>query len=253
MSKIEIERKFIYNPALFASLTKGSGNPPFTKLEIKAERKIHDIYYDAPLASTSDANTKAGGPTRCILERNGIWIRQRNKLWEAKQRLILPHQKHQKRESQNAASTTESSPSVTTAEKEQDYYLRTAFKELTSPRAIHDLVKTYIPSAPGADVYFGLRPIADFETKRVLAIADGRFEIALDRTSFGHSVGEVELLVDRGQEVQAQRDIDEFMEMYRWFFFPDKAESEEELEGMKKEYMLQGKLSAYFEKFPIKF
>ncbi|KAJ9294321.1 hypothetical protein DTO271G3_6896 [Paecilomyces variotii] len=251
MSKIEIERKFIYNPALFTFLTKGSGNPPFTKLQIKGERKIHDIYYDAPIASTSDGNTTAEGPTRCILERNGIWIRQRNKLWEAKQRLILPRQKQQKRESPNDASP-EPSSLVTTAEKEKDYYLRTAFKELTNPRAIHDLVKNYIPSAPGADVHFGLRPIADFETKRVLAIADGRFEVALDRTCFGHCVGEVELLVDKGQEVQAQRDIDEFMEMYRWFFFPDKTEGED-MEGVKREYMLQGKLSAYFEKFPVKF
>lgn len=236
MAKIEIERKFIYKPSLFASFIRGLGDSPFTDLTIKGERKIHDIYYDASVASTIDGNTDARGSAPGILERNGIWIRRRNERWEAKQRLVLPQQKQQE----------------DATEKQRDYYLRTAFEELTCPLAIHNLVRSYIPSAPGADGHFGLRPIADFSTKRVLAVADGRFEIALDHASFGHFVGEVELLADKGKEAQAQKDIDEFMEMHRWFFFPDETEGAD-MKGRKKKYMLQGKLSAYFEKYPVKF
>ncbi|GAD98368.1 hypothetical protein SNOG_07908 [Paecilomyces variotii No. 5] len=249
MVKIEIERKFIYKPSLFAYFICGLGNPPFASLKIKGKRKIHDIYYDAPVASTIDGNANARGSTPGILERNGIWVRRRNERWEAKQRLILPQQKQQE---EATGSSIGSSQSTKAPEKERDYYLRTAFKELTCPLAIHNLVKSYIPSAPGADGDFGLRPIADFSTKRVLAVADGQFEIALDHASFGHFVGEVELLVDKGKEAQAQREIDDFMEIYRWFFFPGDAGSEK-TKGRKKEYMLQGKLSAYFEKYPVKF
>jgi hypothetical protein len=55
----------------------------------------------------------------------------------------------------------------------------------------------------------------------------------LDETSFGHSVGEVELMHDNAAE--AHREIDAFLDKYSWFFGKDAP---------------KGKLTAFFEKFP---
>ena len=92
---------------------------------------------------------------------------------------------------------------------------------------------------------FGLRPIADFTTTRDTFLSDARFRVVLDETCFGHRVGEVEVEVEvpaaaaGGEEKQVQREIDGFMERYAWFFLVEKAK-------------VKGKLTAYFERFPVK-
>lgn len=73
---------------------------------------------------------------------------------------------------------------------------------------------------------------------------DDDFDVMLDRTCFGHAVGEVELIAGRaGTETdddagEGHQRIDDFMRKYAWFFGGG--------EGGKK---VKGKLSAYFERF----
>lgn len=153
--------------------------------------------------------------------------------------------------------SAESSGATPTAEKKQDpndKYLRTVFHELSSPREIHTLLKRCLPSPeffpihsadPNGRDNFGLRPIADFTTTRDTFLSDARFRVVLDETCFGHRVGEVEVEVEvpaaaaGGEEKQVQREIDGFMERYAWFFLVEKAK-------------VKGKLTAYFERFPVK-
>ena len=81
--------------------------------------------------------------------------------------------------------------------------------------------------------HFGLVPMADFVTTRKRWLANGEFEIVLDRTNFGHTVGEVELQQevpsgDWGEgpsedfKRETMQDMDEqiveFMKRYSWAF-----------------------------------
>jgi thiamine-triphosphatase len=92
---------------------------------------------------------------------------------------------------------------------------------------------------------FGLQQLARFTTFREMWKVNDKFEVVLDTTDFGHSVGEVELQktieiddddessVARGKAITADMDrqIEGFMKKYSWAFSTDKP---------------VGKLSAYF-------
>lgn len=75
-------------------------------------------------------------------------------------------------------------------------------------------------------------------------MVDDDFDVMLDRTCFGHAVGEVELIAGRagtGADYDVgdgHQRIDDFMRKYAWFFGGG--------EGGKK---VEGKFSAYFERF----
>ncbi|KAL1986937.1 hypothetical protein VTN96DRAFT_5354 [Rasamsonia emersonii] len=213
MTLLEIERKFAFHPALLSQFRRNGGAPPFTHLQHLGSQKFHDIYFDGK---------------RDILARHGIWVRQRNGVWQAKQRV----QNHCDKKGEHTGSSRE------------DVFLRTVFNEISCPREIHALVTRYVPSGlsfPSADCNFGLQPIANFTTSRETFLADERFHVVLDETCFGHRVGEVELLAERGEEQHAQLEIDRFMERYRWFFLSCGNNS------------VKGKLSAHFERFPVSF
>lgn len=217
MALLEIERKFAFKRALLSQFRQNKGNPPFQRLQYLGNTKIHDVYYDLRI---NDGTRK-----KDILTSHGIYVRCRNDLWQAKQRIPAP-----------------------SLSNNEDLYRRTVFKELSCPKDIHALLTEYIPSPPlTADdtVNFGLSSIIDFTTFREKYLVDDRFEVVLDDTCFGHRVGEIEVLAEQGKERQAQREIDGFRDLYSWFFAP-------RLQGLDTEVPVKGKLSAYFERFPVR-
>lgn len=250
MTLLEIERKFAFHPSLFSRFLRNAGAPPFTHLQrLATTQKIHDVYFDV----------RVPGLPRDILARNGIWVRQRNDVWQAKQRVVLAQHVGPKPEH------------IDSTPNERDHYLRTVFKELSCPREIHALVTSYVPSLSSSSTStphnsnFGLQPIANFTTSRSTFLADERFHVVLDETCFGHRVGEVELLAEPGSEQQAQREIDRFMETYAWFFLSSSSSSSSSSrrrvssvdggtdgkEDGKDLTEVKGKLTAYFERFPV--
>lgn len=152
------------------------------------------------------------------LSTQGVWVRQRGTDWQAKIR-------------------------------QGGDYTNSQFQELSCPDDIARKIKScnieYSPS--GSDKSFGLQSMARFTTIREAWEADKKFKIVLDRTDFGHAVGEVELeevmepnndenealwaAKRQGMTVQMDRQIETFMQDYSWAFPDGKP---------------VGKLSAYF-------
>lgn len=109
--------------------------------------------------------------------------------------------------------------------------INSQFKEISSTTDIAKLVQQYCPSANVSLPNFGLQGIAQFKTVREAWRADDRFEIVLDSTDFGHSVGEVELqesvISSDDESLKSSYDakgkamdqeIETFMQRYSWAF-----------------------------------
>ncbi|KAI9846088.1 MAG: hypothetical protein M1837_004344 [Sclerophora amabilis] len=201
---LEVESKFRFKESLLTRFRSNQGNPPFNRLTFLRTHVFQDTYYD-------HAN---------VLSKNGIWIRERadgkSKALEAKKRITGD-------------------------------YTRSTFEEITDGDTIRALIRQYLPqqqqqrsssSASSSSCLEqqqqshvgGLDVMARFTTSRQLFVADDRFSIMLDRTDFGHSVGEVELEAEDAGS--AHREIDAFLRKYSWF-----------CEGGGP---VEGKLSAYF-------
>ncbi|KAL8784927.1 MAG: hypothetical protein Q9213_003669 [Squamulea squamosa] len=139
---------------------------------------------------------------RDILSKNGIWLRQRTssgfELLEAKVRI-------------------------------SGNFSRSTFDEIIDHKQITDTIRPHLPQFNMKKQNLGLHLLAKYTTTRQEFRADDRFTVVLDRTDFGHSVGEVELKME--DEAEAHQEIDLFMARYPWFFTNGKAE---------------GKLEAYF-------
>lgn len=153
------------------------------------------------------------------LSTQGVWVRQRGTGWQAKIR-------------------------------QGGDYNNSQFEELSCPDEIGRMIKSYNIeySRLESDKSFGLKSMARFTTIREAWKADKKFNIVLDRTDFGHAVGEVELeeVVEeisndenealwaakrQGMTTQMDRQIETFMQDYSWAFPVGKP---------------VGKLSAYF-------
>lgn len=139
----------------------------------------------------------------------GTWLRQRDGRWQSKIR-------------------------------QAGDYINSQFREIEDiediRRHVHSI--THISAPP--EHTFGLSPMAQLTTHRSTWQADGRFKIVLDRTDFGHVVGEVELeaqvLVHRAEDARHQcrvmdGELQRFMQRYSWAFDSSPA---------------VGKLTAYF-------
>ena len=179
MALYEIERKFVYNIALFPTFCQNKGVKPFRSLIQRNTEIIKDEYFDFSFNQ---------------LMNNGIYIRKRNDVWEAKQRRAGD-------------------------------FIRSSFYETNDIDEIRELVHKYSTSE-SANVSkpsnnFGLNTICRYLTTRENWSADSDFAIMLDTTDFGHAVGEVEL--QAGDEKAAMDRIDDFMERYKWFFGNDKS------------------------------
>lgn len=149
-----------------------------------------------------------------ILSSHGVWVRQRSGRWQAKVRL-------------------------------GGDYTNSQFRELSKPHEIAQMIRKYNLDADSPSNDFGLQKSAQYTTIRETWKADNRFEIVLDTTDFGHSVGEVELqqetetsgdgelpvAVRQAVAKEMDHQIEAFMQQYSWAFSPGKP---------------VGKLSAYF-------
>ncbi|MCJ1304488.1 hypothetical protein MMC08_007300 [Hypocenomyce scalaris] len=135
------------------------------------------------------------------LSKKGLWVRKRDHVWHAKQKT-------------DGTST------------------HSAFEETTDPAEIREMIRKHLPQCGSAEDNFGLRRLCRFKTSRENYLADGKFMVALDKTNFGHAVGEVELMAQDAQS--AHKEVEDFIKKYSWFFGTETAKS---------------KLTAYFEKF----
>lgn len=131
-----------------------------------------------------------------LLSEHGLWLRQRNGEWQMKIR------------------------------KGGDR-LNSQFQETLDHQAIARAVQSLICKKTSALDNFGLVLLADITTTRKSWIADRDFRIVLDRTDFGHMVGEVELEVEvnirgdnQAEAVMRETDsrIARFLDRYKWAF-----------------------------------
>jgi thiamine-triphosphatase len=144
-----------------------------------------------------------------LLSSSGIWVRQRDGDWQAKI-------------------------------KNGGNYNNSRFEETSNINDIAKHVRDLTGFSQPVSAFFGLSPIAAITTHRESWKADEKFKIVLDRTDFGHVVGEVELEEEVDVEdrchmnkimTMMDHDIAQFMLRYAWAFTSGTP---------------TGKLSAYF-------
>ncbi|PGH00168.1 hypothetical protein AJ80_09221 [Polytolypa hystricis UAMH7299] len=213
-SVIEAERKFHFDKSLLERFRANNGNPPFFRLEYLGKKTFEDIYFDQ----------------NELLCSNGIWVRKRNGNWQAKLR-------------QKGGGGEGGEGGFTNAQ----------YEELEGKDRILDMIRgrrLNVNNDNNADPNcerLGLQLFARYTTYREAWKLDEKFEVVLDTTDFGHSVGEVELVetievedddeqaaTARKRAVASDMDgkIEAFMRQYSWAF------------GKKKKPV--GKLTAYF-------
>jgi len=143
-----------------------------------------------------------------VLSSAGTWVRLRNGVWQSKIR-------------------------------QAGDYNNSQFHESTDVVEIQRQVDSIIKQSAPASENFGLPVTADLITHRETWKANDRFKIVLDRTDFGHTVGEVELEESVPADVNTKlhgakmdADVVAFMKTYQWAFDTSPA---------------VGKLTAYFD------
>ncbi|KFY03039.1 hypothetical protein V490_00333 [Pseudogymnoascus sp. VKM F-3557] len=98
-----------------------------------------------------------------LLFSKGVYVRQRNGHWEAKIR-------------------------------SGGDFINSAFAEINGNNAVKEIIMHNLRGfANGADIEEILKPCAKFATDRESWMIDGKFKVDVDKTDFGHTVGEVEL------------------------------------------------------------
>ena len=129
-----------------------------------------------------------------LLADKGIWLRQRDGKWEGKVR-------------------------------QAGNFINSQFREVNRIEDIQDQVGSLTGSADSK--HFGLSQTATIKTFRETWKANDRFTVVLDRTDFGHEVGEVELAETVTWESNEQikihsqnmdDEIERFMRKYHWAF-----------------------------------
>lgn len=194
----EIERKFAPTKTSLELLRRNSGRPAFKSSVHETKQRMEDAYYDKDN----------------ILDKHGIWVRNRSGLWEGKIR-------------------------------QGGDYINSQFREVQGEKEVGSLIDRFIKGAGIVNGQpHGLTEIARFATTREAWLVNDRFTISIDESDFGHTVGEVDIVetIDRGKspyslESEAvvgemlDEEIRQFMRLHEWAF-PDTPAT--------------GKLSAYF-------
>ena len=182
-------------------------NPPFQSISSLPTSYMHDIYYDYNPNSEQykDDISQDHKKQRSVLMSGGIWVRQRNGLWQAKIKRGGDYTNSKFEEVEGEKSVAEcvsrcleNSATVDSTGK------MTRNNCLHASRHGSDLYRLHMASnvAAGKDLSSEsqilklssiLRPVADIRTKRLSWLADEKFRIVLDEMDFGHTVGEVEL------------------------------------------------------------
>ena len=90
---------------------------------------------------------------------------------------------------------------------------RTTFEEMEDVDQIQRMVRRHIPTAPDWTQDFGLDPFAGFTTRRLsYKVPKEKFNVVLDKTDFGHRIGELEIMAEDAGEAHAE--IGAFMGRY---------------------------------------
>jgi thiamine-triphosphatase len=145
--RLEVERKFLVTPAVVSYLRSNGGSSRFKKYESLGKQTTHDTYYDR----------------NSLLFSKGVYIRRRNRHWEAKIRT-------------------------------GGDFINSAFTEIDGNNTVKEVIEQNLAvSADGLSIEEMLEPCAEFVTERESWMIDGRFKVDVDTTDFGHTVGEVEL------------------------------------------------------------
>ncbi|OAF56022.1 hypothetical protein VC83_07993 [Pseudogymnoascus destructans] len=120
-----------------------------------------------------------------LLFSKGVYVRRRNGHWEAKIRT-------------------------------GGDFINSAFAEIDGNNAVREIIDQNLSnSADGADIEEILKPCAEFATDRESWMIDGKFKVDVDKTDFGHIVGEVELtrtLEYANEEEEKLRELKEKMD-----------------------------------------
>ncbi|KAH7122383.1 CYTH-like domain-containing protein [Dendryphion nanum] len=180
---LEVERKFLPTTSSISLLHTNAGTPPFRSHRYIGRSRSHDVYFDK------------GG----LLMRAGIYLRQRNGTWEAKDRL-------------------------------GGNYKNSQFEEKTDVQEIQVLARSILDGERGRrdglvfDFKAELDPVAEFKTVREEWEVDGGIKVVLDEADFGCVVGEVEICESMKREEMQDKvpvlneRIDGFMKKYEWAF-----------------------------------
>ncbi|RIA87182.1 CYTH-like domain-containing protein [Glomus cerebriforme] len=206
----EVERKFKFDPSKVNLLEANRGKKPFDKVMFLSEKSFTDIYYDNLLDYP--------------LTTNDIWLRQRDDKWECKTPVNLTASMDSYHELENTTliknfldEKLKNNQAIKRQSENIPYYENKSFKEF--------LFKNY-----------KLEPFCTITTQRRSYLINNKFTMVLDTADFGHSVGEIELIVESTDKVQdAEKRIAMFMKEHDWFF---------ETEGV-----VMGKLMAYISRF----
>ncbi|KAI1609321.1 CYTH-like domain-containing protein [Exophiala viscosa] len=201
---LEVERKFC--PSAAGLITCNAGSPPFRQILRHRRQVFRDVYYDHGR----------------FLRNAGVWLRRRNKRWEAKLKVGGDYKYSQFQEVKGKTAID-----AAIAKHLQGLISRTGPRHLDLP------------------LFLGacrIEPVADIETMRDSWTADDEYTIVIDTTDFGHTVGEVELehnhpeLVQEDAKNDMLKQMDQkiavFMQRYAWAFPSGQC---------------KGKLTAFFE------
>ncbi|KAI4214001.1 MAG: hypothetical protein LQ351_003405 [Letrouitia transgressa] len=228
---LEIERKFAYSPSLRPLLLSNRGSPPFPSPPAITLKVFRDKYYDRS----------------SILSKNNLWVRRR---------LYFPPTTHHWKtfpfndEMKMKKGTWEAKQSLPGASAS---FAKTSYEETTDVARIREQVRALLPpmvsrrgvsSGDKARVAggeeeeedcFGLEEFASYVTWRREFVAEGKFTVCLDETDFGHAAGEVEVIAEEGEKERVEREMEGFLERYKWLF------------NVKGE--VKGKLGAWLDKY----
>lgn len=136
---------------------------------------------------------------RDLLSRSGVWLRMRDGKWQMK------------------------------VGKNVDR-LNSRLQEISDHETIAQKIQSLTGQRTPQASNFGLSPLASFRTTRHSWLADDEFTLVLDRTDFGHTVGEVELEVnttvqdnDEAEKIMTEMDmrIVNFIERHQDVFSED--------------------------------
>lgn len=205
----EVERKFKFDPSQLAALERNAGPTKFQSVQFVAETCFTDVYFDAMWED------------RFPLTRSDIWLRRRDGKWECKVPMDL-------------TGTMDSYHEIT--DMRGIWMYLTAHRELRPAVSVQRLQELHARVEESTDAAsavefeallreaFKLDVFATINTKRREYVLDDQYTLDLDTASFGHSVGEIELVVNEREQVPlAEKQILQFCSMHRWFFDTDSA------------------------------
>ena len=178
-----------------------------------SKKSFTDVYYDNHLANYP-------------LTSNDIWLRQRDDKWECKTPVNLTASMDSYDELKDINAIKEF------LDKELNKYQE--IKKLSHQSS--NIPYEYKGFKEFLFNNYNLTPFCTISTQRHSYLLNKTFTMDLDTADFGHTVGEIELIVESQDKIQdAEKRIALFMKEHDWFF---------ETEGV-----VMGKLTAYISRF----